>query len=93
MHLARLRGTKRLHYEFHPMLLLYLGLGRRQIMAIQAGRSVDMVGDHQPFQNRSWTSREDTDIRTPRELQDLEGIEDGMIQSDVSCGGYKAEDL
>src|SRR5580700_5706113 len=62
-------------------------------MTIQAGWPVDMVGNHQLFQNRSWTPSEDGNIRAPCKLQDLERVDDGMIKSDVARGGYKAENL
>ena len=72
MHFSRLRGAKRLHDEFHSMLLLRLGRGRGQFVTIEAGRPVNMVGNHQLFQNRSRTSGEDGNIRAPGKLQDLE---------------------
>jgi hypothetical protein len=75
------------------MLFASLGLGRGQVVAIEAGRPVHMVGNDQRFQNRSWTSREHGNIRAPRKLQDLERVDDGMIESDVACGGHKAENL
>ncbi len=62
-------------------------------MAIEAGGPVNMVGNHQLFQNRPGTSGKDGDLRAPRQLQDLERVDGGMFESDVAGGGHKAEDL
>src|ERR1700761_5314784 len=93
MHLPRLRGTKRLDDEIHPMLLLYVGLGRGQIMAIEAARPVNVIGNHQTFQNRTGTPGKDGDLRAPRQLEYFERVDDGVIESDVACCGNKAEDF
>ena len=52
-----------------------------------------MVGNHQLFQDGSRTPGKDGNIRAPGKLQDLEHVDDGMVESDVACGGHKAEDL
>ena len=93
VHFPRRRGAQRLHDEVHSMLPLRFRCGRGQVVSIKTGRPVYVVGNDQLFQNRARTSREDRNVSPPRKLQDLERVEDGMIESDIACGGHETENL
>src|SRR5271156_3485518 len=93
MHLSRGSSAECLDDEVDAVLLTNSGRWHRQIVAIETGRSVDMVGDDQRFQNRPGTSREHRDIGAARKLENLEHVDDGMIESNIAGGGYKAENL
>jgi hypothetical protein len=62
-------------------------------VSIEAGGPVHVVGDDQFAPDGLRTSGEHGDVCTVGELQNLERIDDGVVESDIARCGHQAEDL
>jgi hypothetical protein len=93
MHFTRRRGAQRLHDKLHSVLRPWLGLWRRQVVSIEASRPMNVVGDDQLAHDGPRTPGEDGDVCAATELEELERVDEGVVESDIACGGHQAEDF
>jgi hypothetical protein len=73
------------------MPILRFDRRRRQIGAVEAGRTMDMFGHDQGSDDRMRAAGEDRDVGSTGQFHQLEAIGDRVVEIDVSSGGAEAK--